>query len=84
MVEVHAPQHCECGAQVSELGEPVRHQVFDLPERVEPEISEYRLYRGVCAGCHRAHAVALPTGVPRGQLGSRVLAAPWGTSRNRP
>lgn len=63
VVEVHVPQRCECGAQVSELGEPVRHQVFDLPERVEPEISEYRLYRGVCAGCHRAHAAALPTGV---------------------
>ena len=38
--------------QVVELQEPQRHQVFDLSERVQPEISEYQLYRGVCAGGH--------------------------------
>ena len=58
-----------------ELQEPRRHQVFDLPERVQPEISEYRLYRGVCAGCHKAHAAKLPAGVTQGQLGPRVLGA---------
>lgn len=75
VVEVHPEGCCECGAQVVELQEPQRHQVFDLPERVQPEISEYRLYRGVCAGCHKAHAAKLPAGVPRGQLGPRALGA---------
>ena len=60
VVEVHPEGRCECGAQVVELQVPQRHQVFDLPERVQPEISEYRLYRGVCAGCHKAHAAKLP------------------------
>ena len=75
VVEVHPESRCECGAQVVELQEPRRHQVFDLPERVQAEVSEYRLYRGVCAGCHKAHAAKMPAGVPQGQLGPRALGA---------
>lgn len=75
VVAVPTPTQCDCGGQVQPVGQPVRHQVFDLPEQVAAQVSEYQLYRGVCSGCHKAHTAVLPKGVPRGQLGPRVLAA---------
>lgn len=68
------PQTCECGGSVSAVGKPLRHQVFDLPAQIRPDVQEYRLYSGVCAHCRRVHRAALPAGVPRGQIGPRALA----------
>jgi transposase len=65
---------CACGGAVNVQGKPVRHQVFDIPPVVAPEVQEYRLYSGVCAQCGKGHRAALPRGVPRGQIGSRALA----------
>lgn len=65
---------CDCGGTVGVKGKPVRHQVFDVPPVVVPEVQEYRLYSGVCASCGREHRAALPTGVPSGQIGPRALA----------
>jgi transposase len=67
------PSVCECGGAVAEQGKPIRHQVFDIPP-VVPEVREYRLFNGVCAGCGRSHRAALPAGVPTGQIGPRALA----------
>lgn len=67
------PSVCACGGAVSVRGKPERHQVFDIPP-IEPEVSEYRLYSGVCAGCGGVVPAALPAGVPRGQIGPRALA----------
>jgi hypothetical protein len=55
-------------------GKAWRHQVTDLPERVVAQVTEYRLYRGVCGHCRKAHATKLPAGVPQGQIGPRALA----------
>lgn len=68
------PPSCECGGAVSAVGKPLRHQVFDLPAQIRPDVQEYRLYSGVCASCRRVHQAALPAGVPRGQIGPRALA----------
>ena len=38
------------------------------------QVDEYRLYSGRCTGCGKAHAGALPAGVPKGQLGPRALS----------
>jgi transposase len=38
------------------------------------QVDEYRLYKGRCAGCGKAHAGVLPAGVPQGQLGPRALS----------
>ena len=65
---------CDCGGTVAVKGKPVRHQVFDVPPMVVPEVQEYRLYSGVCASCGREHRAALPAGVPSGQIGPRALA----------
>ena len=56
------------------MGKPVRHQVFDLPPAVQPEVQEYRLFSGRCRQCGRIHRAALPPGVPSGQIGPRALA----------
>ena len=59
---------CECGAGVQLAGQPLRHQVFDVPV-VQAQIDEYRLYSGRCSGCGKLHRAALPAGVPRSQIG---------------
>ena len=64
---------CECGGQVELDERPRRHQVFDVPP-LRAQVDEYRLYSGRCAGCGKAHAGALPAGVPKGQLGPRALS----------
>jgi len=65
---------CDCGGTVTVKGKPVRHQVFDVPPVVVPEVQEYRLYSGVCTSCGREHRAVLPAGVPSGQIGPRALA----------
>jgi transposase len=64
---------CECGGQVELADALQRHQVFEVPP-MRAQVDEYRLYRGRCAGCGKAHAGVLPAGVPRGQLGPRALS----------
>lgn len=67
------PSVCECGAGVQVAGQPLRHQVLDVPV-VRAHIEEYRLYSGRCTACGKPHRAALPAGVPRGQIGPRALA----------
>ena len=64
---------CECGGQVALDEQLRRHQVFDVPP-MRAQVDEYRLYRGRCTACGKAHAGVLPAGVPRGQLGPRALS----------
>lgn len=66
------PEVCECGAPVMTGGDPVRHQVFDVPP-VRAVVNEYRLYAGCCTGCGKKHRARLPAGVPSGQIGPRAL-----------
>src|SRR5574340_322025 len=62
------PPVCTCGGTVSVRGRPERHQVFDIPP-MRPEVSEYRLYSGVCAGCGAVLPAALPPGPSAEHLG---------------
>ena len=73
IVDCPAPEVCECSAPMMPGGEPVRHQVSEIPE-VRAHVSEYRLHGGCCSACGKARRAALPAGVPRGQLGPRALA----------
>lgn len=73
IVDCLPPQVCECGAPVTPVGHPLRHQVFDVPP-VVARVDEYRLYSGQCSGCGKPHRATLPAGVPRGQIGPRALA----------
>ena len=68
---------CDCGrdlAKSRKLGTEKR-QVFDLPPRIELEVTEHQAERGECA-CGRQHTAAFPEGVNAPvQYGQRICAA---------
>ena len=52
--------------------EPLRHQVWELPD-IQPVVTEYQRHRFVCA-CGCSTCGDLPPGVPSGQAGPRLVA----------
>ena len=69
------PDNCRrCGEALAGADpEPIRHQVWELPE-IEPIITEYQRHRLACDCCGTVTCAALPIGVPTGQFGARLLA----------
>jgi len=69
------PDKCRrCGTGLAGTDpEPIRHQVWDLP-KIEPLIVEYRRQRLTCPRCGTVTCAALPSGVPTGQFGAKLLA----------
>jgi transposase len=53
--------------------EPIRHQVWELPE-IKPIVTEYQLERRFCPCCGITTCGQLPMGVPSGQCGPRLAA----------
>jgi transposase len=69
------PESCRrCGeALVGSDPQPLRHQVWDLPE-IKPLVREYQLHRLTCPCCQARTCAALPAGVPASQGGPRLVA----------
>ena len=69
------PTACRrCGGRLSGSdADPVRHQVWELPE-IKPHVTEYRRHRLTCPCCGVTTCAALPPGVPTGQSGPRLVA----------
>lgn len=69
------PGECRrCGeALVGEDAEPLRHQVWELPE-IKPLVTEYQRHRLDCECCGTSTCARLPPGVPTGQSGPRLVA----------
>jgi transposase len=70
------PPHCRrCARGLPERvdADPVRHQVWDLPE-IEPIVNEYRLHHATCEICGETTCATLPEGVPQGAFGPGVLS----------
>lgn len=68
------PSACRrCGKELIGIDpEPLRHQVWELPE-IQPSVTEYQRYRlGCSCGCFTCGE--LPKGVPPGQAGPRLIA----------
>jgi transposase len=60
------------GALAGADPEPLRHQVWELPD-IRPVVTEYQRHRLVCA-CGCSTCGPLPDGVPTGQAGPRLIA----------
>ena len=77
--EDHWPTICAgCEAPLpselrTEVGEPVRHQVAELP-RVQAHVTEHRLHLQYCDCCGHATEATLPATVPGGAFGPRLRA----------
>ncbi len=75
----HWPDRCECGHEFTEgehvaVGEPVRHQVEELPP-ITVTVTEHRCQRVRCPGCGRRRRAQLPKGVSASAFGPRLQAA---------
>jgi transposase len=53
--------------------DPLRHQVWEVSE-IRPLVTEYQLRRLFCPACGITTCAELPTGVPTGQAGPRLVA----------
>jgi transposase len=60
------------GALVGTDPTPLRHQVWELPE-IKPVVTEYQRHRLTCR-CGATTCADLPSGVPVGQSGPRLVA----------
>ena len=73
----HQPAACGACALslvgVAPTGEPVLHQVTELPP-VRAEVTEHQLHQVVCPACGVATRAALPAEVPTGAFGPRLQA----------
>ncbi len=69
------PTECRrCGEKLSGSDpEPLRHQVWELPE-ITAHVTEYQRHRLACPACGETTCAELPCGVPRGQTGPRLMA----------
>lgn len=72
----HWPPHCRgCQAPLAPIaaGEPVRHQLTELPP-VRAVVTEHQLHHVQCAACGTTTCAVLPTDVPAGAFGPRLQA----------
>ena len=78
-VVAHWPRRCRrcqtplAPAEAPVVGEPVRHQVTELPP-VRAHVTEHRLYHLRCPHCATTTCAALPADVPTGAFGPRLQA----------
>jgi transposase len=74
-VEPLKPEVCRrCATKLTGFDpEPLRHQVWDLPE-IKPVVIEYQQHRLTCPCCGESTCAPLPEGVPCGQSDARLMA----------
>jgi transposase len=75
-VVAHWPTRCRgCQAPLPAEagGEPLRHQVTELPP-VRAVVTEHQLHRVRCAACGETTCAGLPAEVPAGAFGARLQA----------
>ncbi|HMC94220.1 MAG TPA: IS66 family transposase [Polyangia bacterium] len=73
------PERCRCGHAFCEservaMGDPVRHQVEELPQ-ISTIVVEHQCPRVRCPGCGRRQRAQLPTEIAASAFGSRLQAA---------
>lgn len=73
----HLPERCDgCGGDLTDgepVGDPVRHQVWELPQAV-CSVTEHRRLRVRCPCCGKVTLAGVPAGVPAGAFGPNLCA----------
>jgi len=65
---------CSCQGSVQiQFDHYTRHQQYELPV-IRPEITEFRLFSGVCTDCEKKHNGNIPLGTPPGMLGLEAMS----------
>ncbi len=79
----HPPEHCDgCGASLADgqpVGEPVCHQVWELPA-VVCLVTEHQRLRRRCACCGKVTLAEAAPGTPEGAFGPNLCATVVGLS----
>lgn len=72
----HWPPTCSCGCALPQVadGDPVREQVWELPE-IRPEVTEHQMHAVVCQRCGKRTVAARTPDMPKGSFGPRAEAA---------
>jgi transposase len=75
----HWPERCECGhvfaaGELLAVGEPVRHQIEELPV-IATQVIEHRCPRVRCPGCGERTRAMLPADIAGSAFGPRFQAA---------
>jgi transposase len=74
LIDLHPTVCRRCDTRLrGDDSEPLRHQVWELPV-IQPLITEYRRHRLTCPCCGETTYAPLPTGVPVGLSGPRMVA----------
>lgn len=79
----HPEPRCACGGAVKTNRLSWRHQVIELPD-IEPVVTEYRLYAGVCGRCGGIHEAALPGRRESVPGGCAPVVTHWHPERHLP
>lgn len=65
---------CECGNKVKATGKYKRHQVTDIPEKIQLKVVEYQIEYGKCECCQKSYKGELPKGVSFRWFGVNIQA----------
>ncbi len=75
VIPYYPQEECDCGGQVEVKSEPgERRQVIELPKEIKAIVTEHQIFSGKCSCCGKKHRGELPSDMPSGFLGPRILA----------
>jgi transposase len=70
----HRADHCpECGGVLNRCSEIRTRYTEDIPENIQPVVTEHILHRDWCPRCHKKVEPLLTDALPGATLGNRVL-----------
>ena len=72
--EEHRAERCpDCGGLLNRCSETRTRCTEDIPEYIEPVVTEHTIHRDWCPKCHKKVEPAIPEALPKARLGHRVL-----------
>jgi transposase len=73
--ETHRLKCCpDCGGRVQRCHHPRTRIIEDIPEKIEPVVTEHTIHRDYCPTCKKHVEPVVPDAMPRAQIGHRLVA----------